>query len=107
VFSNDVVEFAWIEKAALDAASLLPQERQLYHDFGIARGSLIGCPVNFHSLTPGWYCNEPPDGALPNMKVDAELEFWSVMDIAEGEELTVRYDEFSKYLKDDQVQRSG
>jgi hypothetical protein len=41
------------------------------------------------------------------MKVDAELEFWSVMDIAEGEELTVRYDEFSKYLKDDQVQRSG
>jgi hypothetical protein len=101
VFSNDQVDLVWIERSALNHASLGPQELQLYHDFGIARGALIGCPVNFHNLTPGWYCNEPPEGSLPNMKVDADLEFWSIADIEEGEELTVQYDEFSKYPEED------
>ena len=96
VFLNDLVDLVWIEKAALDKAALRPEDRKLYHDFGISRGPLIGCPVNFHNLTPGWYCNEPADGADPNINVDADLNFWATSDIAEGEELTVRYTDFSK-----------
>ena len=93
VFANDRVEMVWVERAAL--TDLLPAERQLYHDFGIARGELIGCPVNFHNLTPGWYCNEPPPGEEPNVEVDSEFAFRARRDIAAGEELTVRYTQFS------------
>lgn len=85
----------WAERAALEAADLLPEERRLYHDFGIARGSLIGCPVNFHNLTPGWYCNEPPAGTAPNVRVGSDFSFFACADIAAGEELTVSYAEFS------------
>jgi hypothetical protein len=96
VFLNDVVDVVWVEKAALDLASLRPEERKLYHDFGISRGSLIGCPVNFHNLTQGWYCNEPAPDEQPNVRVDDELNFWSASNIAEGDELTVRYTDFSE-----------
>lgn len=96
VFRNDLVDLVWVEKAELDRAPLLPEERQLYHDFGISRGSLIGCPANFHNLTPGWYCNEPAEGEDPNIGVDADLNFLALSDIAPGDELTVRYAEFSE-----------
>ena len=93
IFANDRVEMVWVERSAL--AALLPAERQLYHDFGIARGALIGCPVNFHNLTPGWYCNEPAEGEEPNVTVGDAFAFRARRDIAAGEELTVRYTEFS------------
>lgn len=96
VFANDRVELVWVEKVALDRAALLPAERKFYDDFGISKGSQIGCPVNFHNLTPGWYCNQPPQGEVANIEVDAEFNFRARRDIAEGEELTVRYADFSE-----------
>lgn len=93
IFANDRVEMIWVDRSAL--TDLTPAEQQLYHDFGINRGTMIGCPVNFHNLTPGWYCNEPAPGERANVRVDAEGRFMAARDIAEGEELTVRYAEFS------------
>ena len=95
IFGNDQVELVWVERSALDAAGLTEAERNLYHDFGIARGDKIGCPVNFHNLTPGWYLNEPPAGEEPNVHVDDRLNFFAMRDINENEELTVRYEQFS------------
>jgi SET domain-containing protein len=94
VFGNDQVEMVWVERSELGA--LLPAEKALYHDFGIHRGTRIGCPVNFHNLTPGWYCNEPDAGEEPNLAVEEDFTFRASRNIAEGEELTVRYSEFSR-----------
>jgi uncharacterized protein len=96
LFANDRVELVWVDRSIVDSAELTPAERRLYEDFGITRGDRIGCPVNFHNLTPGWYLNEPAPGEEPNVRVDAELNFFARRDIAEGEELTVRYAEFSE-----------
>jgi hypothetical protein len=96
VFANDRVAVVWVERAELDRANLEPAERSFYEDFGIASGSAIGCPVNFHNLTPGWYCNEPPAGQEPNVRVDSDFSFFARRDIVEGEELTVRYADFSE-----------
>ncbi len=57
IFANDTVELVWVSRAELEASNPTAAERRLYHDFGIARGDRIGCPVNFHNLTPGWYLN--------------------------------------------------
>ena len=86
---------AWVERAAIDALGLSPAERDFYDAFGIAREGLIGCPVNFNNLTPGWYLNEPAEGEAPNVAVDGEMRFTTARDIDEGEELTVRYAQFS------------
>jgi hypothetical protein len=96
IFANDRVELVWVDKAALDDARLTDAERAFYHDFGISRGDKVGCPVNFHNLTPGWYLNEPAPGEEPNVTVDAELNFYARRLIRAGEELTVRYREFSE-----------
>lgn len=93
IFHNDRVDLVWVERSQL--TGLTPEERAFYHDFGISRGSQIGCPVNFHNLTPGWYCNEPAEGEKPNVHVDEAFAFRAARDIAEGEEVTVRYAEFS------------
>jgi len=95
IFANDKVEMVWVAESELERADLSEAERSLYRDFGIRRGAEIGCPVNFHNLTPGWYLNEPRDGDQANVRVDGEFNFFAVRDIAEGEELTVRYDQFS------------
>lgn len=95
IFANDRVELVWVDKAALDDTGLSEAEHAFYRDFGISRGDRIGCPVNFHNLTPGWYLNEPAPGEDPNVTVDAELNFFARRLIRVGEELTVRYQEFS------------
>jgi uncharacterized protein len=94
IFANDKVELVWVERSQLD--SLLPAERKLYDDFGIRRGDKIGCPVNFDNLTPGWYCNEPAEGDQPNVVVEDDFTFRAARDIAGGDELTIRYAEFSE-----------
>jgi hypothetical protein len=95
IFVNDKVEMVWVERSAIEHAHPLPAERAFYEDFGVVRGNRIGCPVNFHNLTPGWYLNEPAEGDDSNVRVDASFNFFARRDIAEGEELTVRYEEFS------------
>jgi hypothetical protein len=96
LFANDTVEMAWVDKAQLAAADLTPAEWAFYHDFGIHRGDSIGCPVNFNNLTPGWYLNEPAPGAEANVTSDEAFNFTTARDIDEGEELTIRYLDFSR-----------
>jgi hypothetical protein len=96
VFANDGVPLVWVSRAKLERAGLTEAERALYHDFGINRGDSIGCPANFHNLTPGWYLNEPPQGAGANVRSDGELRFFALRDIAEGEELSIDYSGFSE-----------
>lgn len=95
LFANDKVELVWVDRAALDTAQLTEAERKFYWDFGIWTADKIGCPVNFHNLTPGWYLNEPAAGDQPNVRVVGDLDFLAARDIAQGEELTVRYADFS------------
>jgi hypothetical protein len=96
IFANDEVEMVWVEQAELAAAGLAPAERSFYDDFGIRRGDRIGCPVNFHNLTPGWYLNEPAPGGEANVCSDEAFNFTATRDIDEGEELTIRYLDFSR-----------
>jgi hypothetical protein len=96
IFANDGVPLVWVAKAELEAAGLTPAERALYHDFGINRGDSIGCPANFHNLTPGWYLNQPAPGAEANVASTDRLAFIARRDIAEGEELTIDYAGFSE-----------
>ena len=53
-------------------------------------------PANFNLLGVGWYVNEPADGKDANLAVLADYQMIAARDIAEGEELTVRYDTFSR-----------
>ncbi|HWT11405.1 MAG TPA: SET domain-containing protein [Allosphingosinicella sp.] len=96
LFANDRIDLVWVDPAELDEAGLGAAQRSFYLDFGIRRGGKIGCPVNFNNLTPGWYLNEPAAGASPNVRSDAAMNFFAARDIAEGEELTVRYADFSE-----------
>jgi hypothetical protein len=96
IFANDAVPLVWVDKAELDKAGLTAAQRAFYHDFGINRGDRIGCPANFHNLTPGWYLNEPPPGAEANVESTDRLAFVARRDIAEGEELTIDYSGFSE-----------
>ena|SRR5215203_5585858 len=95
IFANDRVDMVWVEEAQLDRAGLAPAHRALYADFGVARDGRLGVPRNFNMLTTGWHLNEPPKGQEPNVGVTPSLEFIAVRDIAEGEELTLRYETFS------------
>jgi hypothetical protein len=96
IFANDSVEMVWVEKAELAAAGLTSAEWDFYKDFGIHNGDRIGCPVNFNNLTPGWYLNEPPPGGEANVSSDEEFNFTASRDIEAGEELTIRYLDFSR-----------
>ena len=96
LFANDKVDLIWVTRDEIERAPLSVAERALYHDFGIALGDEIGCPINFHNLTPGWYLNEPRPGASANVRVVGDLNFVAARDIAEGEELTLRYDELKR-----------
>ena len=96
IFANDRVQLIWIDSAELDRAGLSEEQKRLYRDFGINRGERIGCPVNFNNLTPGWYLNEPPEGEEASVRVDGNLSFFAARDIEAGEELSVRYSDFSE-----------
>jgi hypothetical protein len=95
IFANDKVQLVWVDVAELDRG-LSEEQKRLYRDFGINRGTRIGCPVNFNNLTPGWYLNEPGEGEEASVRVDEDLSFFAARDIAAGEELSVRYSDFSE-----------
>lgn len=96
IFANDRVQLVWVEADALQRSALSEEQKRLYRDFGIKRGSRTGCPVNFNNLTPGWYLNEPPDGEEASVRVDEQLSFFAARDIEQGEELSVVYSDFSE-----------
>lgn len=99
VFATDQREIVWIDAAVLDSG-LTPAEARLYGDFCIRRGALLGCPASFNVLGVGWYVNEPAPGEDANLTVLDTYEMIARRDIAEGEELTVRYDTFSRTAGD-------
>ena len=95
IFENDRVELVWITKTELERSEPSEAARRLYHDFGIDAGDSIGCPVNFHNLTPGWYLNRPAVNGAANIRVNKDLNFFASRTIAVGEELTVDYAELN------------
>jgi hypothetical protein len=96
IFANDSLPVTWVEQDMLDGADLSAAQARLYRDFGIRKGGMIGCPLNFNYLTPSWYLNEPPQGVAANVATDADLDFFACRDIEEGEELTIVYSQFSE-----------
>jgi hypothetical protein len=95
VFGNDAGPIAWTPVKMVLEAQLPPALLRLYHDFGVVRRDLIGAPVNFNSLTPGWYVNEPATGQDANLSMTEDFHLIAVRDIEPGEELTATYASFS------------
>lgn len=96
VFENDRRAIVWIDAADVTALPAESPERRFYIDFGIRHGGLIGCPAHFDLLSVGWYVNEPAAGDEANLIVAGDYQMLAARDIAAGEELTVRYDTFSR-----------
>jgi hypothetical protein len=95
IFPDDRLGVHWFDRAEIDRAATDPAMRRYYNDFCIRQGDRYGCPVNFNSMTIGWYLNEPPPGEDGNVTVDEHYAFRARRDILPGEELTVRYADFS------------
>ncbi len=95
LFENDRLGIRWVDRADVESVSE-PELRRLYDEFAIRKGDRYGCPVNFNSMTIGWYLNEPRPGEPANVVADAEYRFRAGRDIAAGEELTIRYAGFSR-----------
>ena len=94
LFPWDNEPLAWVPQAEI--ATLPPALQQLYADFGVRRGDTIGVPPSLSRLTPGWHLNQPAPGEAANVRVDSDLQFYAMRDIAPGEELTVEYGTFSR-----------
>jgi SET domain-containing protein len=99
IFSNDIMEVYWFDKKEIDKLNLDPEIKKLYSDFCIIKDGKYGTPVNFNSITPGWYINEPVDDDEGNVYPDSNYNFFAKRDIEKGEELTVRYSLFSEHFK--------
>jgi hypothetical protein len=95
VFANDQRSMNWIDARLVDALPDDSPEKSLYLEFGVRQDDRVGCPANFNLLTVGWYLNEPREGEEPNLAVTRDYQMIARRDIAEGEELTVRYETFS------------
>ena len=95
VFPADTRPITWIPNTVLDDAALSDFQRSLYQDFAIRRGDFLGCPASFELLTVGWYCNEPDEGQEPNLIPTAEFDLITSRHVRAGEELTVRYSDFT------------
>ncbi len=95
IFPDDRSGVHWFDQAEIEAATNDPEIRRYYADFCVRKDGRYGCPVNFNSMTLGWYVNEPLPGEEPNVTVDDEYVFRARRDIRAGEELTVRYADFS------------
>jgi hypothetical protein len=94
LFEGDNEEMLWVKKKSVPNT---PRKvRELYVDFAVSKGKMLGCPVSFNRLTVSWYLNEPNDGD-PNIVCDPETyEFSAARDIKAGEELTVDYSTYSE-----------
>lgn len=95
LFVGDNEEMLWVEERRLPR---FPRQiRKLYEDFPVIKEKRYGCPQNFNRLTMSWYLNEPKRGNLPNVYCDPQenYDFKALRDIKAGEELTVRYKDYS------------
>jgi hypothetical protein len=94
VFAGENEEIFWAKKNSLPKGRGL---RELYVDFAIIKGDYYGCPVSFNRLTPAWFTNE---SKRPNTRCDENYDFYSLREIASGEELTVDFSTFSDLPND-------
>jgi SET domain-containing protein len=99
LFQSDQTGVHWFEKKEVDSLKLPPQIIKFYTDFSILKDGKYGCPLNFTSITIGWYMNEPQNGEQANVKVDENYDFFADRDIETGEELTVVYTTFSEPIE--------
>jgi hypothetical protein len=51
-------------------------------------------------LTVSWYINEPKRGKRPNVRCDDNYDFYTLVKIKAGDELTVDYSKYSDPLPD-------
>lgn len=92
VFGSDNIGMVWIEEKRI---ARLPKEvRKLYADFGVLKDGRYGCPPCFNQLTPAWYLNDSK--TAPNVRCDANYDFFALRDIKAGEELTADYSKYSE-----------
>ncbi|MGB6745789.1 MAG: FRG domain-containing protein [Terracidiphilus sp.] len=101
IFRDENEEVLWIDKNSLPKTGAL---RKLYDDFAIIKGDSYGCPTSFNRLTPAWFLNE---SKKPNARCDENYYFYSLREIAQGEEITVDYSTFSDYPDDSRHRKAG
>ena len=100
IFSNDQLGVRWCDQAQIDkSVSSDPEHRRLYNDFCILKEGKYGCPINFNSISVGWYLNEPRPADEPNVYANDNYDFFAKRDIKAGEELTTIYSAFSEVMK--------
>lgn len=90
IFAGDDEGFHWIPRHSLGRLSA--ETRRLYDDFAVIREDRYGCPRNFNLMTVSWYLNE---SRKPNVRCDANYDFFATTEIRPGEELTVDYASYS------------
>jgi len=92
LFSGDDSGMIWVEEKEI---ARLPKEiKRLYTDFGVLKEGRYGCPLSFNQLTPAWYLNDSKKA--PNVRCDANYDFFARRDIKVGEELTADYSKYSE-----------
>lgn len=95
-FPGDMRELVWVDATIVARLPIGSSERRLYEDFGVRRNGQVGCPASFDLLGPGWFVNEPAEGAAANLFATDTLAMFAARDIVAGEELTVVYSTFSE-----------
>jgi hypothetical protein len=93
LFEPDDEKVVWIPASRVN--ELPKQIRKLYYDFGPLKKGKYYVPTSLNKLTVAWYLNEPAEGETPNVGCDADLKFYALTDIKEGDELTVDYSGYS------------
>lgn len=92
IFGSDNIGMVWIEEKKI--ARLPKTIKKLYTDFGVLQDGRYGCPPSFNQLTPAWYLNDSKTD--PNVRCDANYDFFALRDIKTGEELRADYSKYSK-----------
>jgi SET domain-containing protein len=92
LFGGDDSGMVWVEKKEI---ARLPKEvKRLYTHLGVLKDGRYGCPLSFNQLTPAWYLNDSK--TAPNVRCDANYDFFALRDIKAGEELTLDYSTYSE-----------
>jgi hypothetical protein len=99
IFSDDQLGVGWFDREEVDGQVTDSELKKFYSDFCILKDGRYGCPVNFNSMTMGWYMNEPAPGDTPNTQATDGYDFLATRDIKKGEELTTLYSTFSEVLE--------
>lgn len=98
IFPDDKTNIVWVPQEEISGLNLPNAILKLYTDFCIYKDNKYGIPENFNSITPGWYMNEPVKDTDENVYVDENYNFYAKRNITAGEELLVKYNNFSEEL---------